>query len=918
MFKCGLAALAAVKNWVWSTTRKNWPVVKEKNAWAVNSAQKKRSVAKGDKIIFYVKGTNYFQGVFEATSDWHEPTVEWLDAPPGSAFEHEIDLKPVQLGHAALNKISDKLEFIENKKRVGVYLRGSAHGPANLGRPVSDDDLRVILGELAATREKPTARTPRDRAAGRAFVPVDSWGFIKERIHHLPSPERKSISLIIEDIENGKVAIPVFQRGYAWKRTQIEELWESIFQGFFVGSILTWDARGELYTSQVHGAPSPQDGADVVLDGQQRMTSLYYAVAVPDVPLLDSRMRFFVDLRALLDPDADSSDIVFAEPVKESKEPAYAGEESQFANKVFPLAMLGNHTSWLYRFKEYLKEKEGLDGEQAERYFSQISDIVEHVWFRYEIPIVQLPGSLPLDRVASIFERINSKGTRLGVFDLLNSRFMKSGVELRTNWKRTKAEFDNIRRMSEELDNTEKYMLQGMGLFRKGSCRRKELLALDRAYTRGGKFQTDEFERDWSGISRHMSKVIGQLESREQRGFGATRFSMIPYTVLIPILSSLVYKIEGRDDRPRCMDKIRTWYWSAVTSDNYSGSSDTKLEKDHRELQRWFDDDGAVPGIVSEQRGGVGSLDVNTSKTNYSVYRAAMCLISKSGALDFASDEGPEPGASEDCHIFPKSGKRYGGDVTADSVLNRTVLSVETRRGFLADRMPSEYLKKIMDEQGIGEREILERLKTHLISDEAFGCLLKDDFVGFVAARRKTILEALKGLILPADDRTKTEIDHLLRCKESQKLEYKSSLRWNVKGNRQDATLEEVIAKELCCFMNADGGDLLIGVDDDGEPVGLEKDYSTFKDGDADVFAQHVTNLVNNHLGKLANRCVEMKFVKVCSAEVCWCAVKPSPEPVFFRKDGDKTLFRRANNTCQRLDAEEAHRYILQHWPGRG
>ena len=752
------------------------------------------------------------------------------------------------------------------------------------------------------------------------FAAVESWEFIGDRIHHLPSPELKSISRIIADIENGKAAIPVFQREYTWKRTQIEELWESVFQGFFMGSILTWDAHGELLVRPVHGAPDLQGAADVVLDGQQRMTSLYYAVAAPEEPLPDNRsMRFFVNLKALLDPGADSSEIVFSEIVKEGSESAYADEKAQFAKKVFPLTKLNNrdYAQWLYRFKEYLEGEGGLDAEQAERYFKQISGIVEHVWFEYEIPIVQLPRSMPLDSVASIFERINSKGTRLGVFDLLNSRFMKSDVELRTNWENTKANFSNIWHMSDEMDGAEKHILQALGLFRKGSCRRKELLALDRAYTRDGEFQKAEFERDWSEISRHMSKVIGQLKSRERHGFGATRFSMIPYTVLIPILSSLVYKIEGRDDRPICMDKIRTWYWSAVTSDNYSGSSDTKLEKDHRELQRWFDDDGAVPGIVSEQRGGVGSLDVNTSKTNYSVYRAAMCLISKSGALDFASDEGPEPGASEDCHIFPKSGKRYGGDVTADSVLNRTVLSVETRRGFLADRMPSEYLKKIMDEQGIGEREILERLKTHLISDEAFGCLLKDDFEGFVAARRKTILEALKGLIFPADDRAKTEIDHLLRCKESQKLEYKESLRWDVNEERPNPALGEAVAKELCCFMNADGGDLLIGVDDDGEPVGLEKDYSTFKNGDADVFAQHVTNLVNKHLGKVANRCVELKFVKVRGAEVCWCAVKPSPEPVFFSKNGDKVLFRRSNNTCQPLDTEEAYKYIVQHWPDR-
>lgn len=530
MFKSGPPVVSAVKNWVWSTTRKNWPVVKEKNAWAVNSAQKKRFVAKGDKIIFYVKGTNCFQGVFEAASDWHEPTVEWLDTPADSAFAHEIDLKPIQLGHAALDRLTGKLGFIENKKRVGVYLRGSAHGPANLGRPVSGDDLRAILGELAATSEKPTAGRSADRTANEAFVAVDSWDFVKERIHHLPAPELKTISRIIGDIENGKVAIPEFQREYTWKRAQIEELWESVFQGFFVGSVLTWDAQVDLYPRPVHGAPPLQGAADVVLDGQQRMTSLYYAVAAPEEPLPDNRsMRFFINLKALLDPGADSSEIVVSEIVKEAGESAYADEEAQFARKVFPLAKLRNrdYTSWLYRFKEHLKGKDGLGEERAERYFRQISDMLDHVWFEYKIPIVQLPGSLPLDSVASIFERINSKGTKLGVFDLLNSMFIKSGVKLRTNWKSTKADFDSIRHMSSETDHAEKYILQGLGLFRKGSCRRKELLALDRAYTRDGKFRKEEFERDWSEISRHMSDALGQLKSRERHGFGATRFSMI-------------------------------------------------------------------------------------------------------------------------------------------------------------------------------------------------------------------------------------------------------------------------------------------------------------------------------------------------------------------------------------------------------
>ena len=915
MFKSDLPAVAAVRNWVWSTTRKNWPVVKEKNVWAVNSEQKKRSAAKGDKIAFYVKGTNYFRGVFEAAGDWHGPTAEWPEAPADGEFEHEIDLKPVQLGYADLNKLSDKLEFIENKKRVGVYLRGSPNGPANMGRPVSDGDLRAILGELRDTQEKPTAGRSGDKIVNEAFIPVESWDFIKERVHELPPPELKNVSRIIDDVKTGKVAIPIFQREYTWRRKQIEELWESIFQGFFVGSVLTWAAYEQLTTMPVHGAPKLQDAADVVLDGQQRITSLYYAVSAPEAPLPNQRStRFFVDLKALLDPRANSSDIVFSEIDKERQDLS-RDERAQFARKAFPLEKLDNrdYVVWLTSFKEYLKDTEGFDEETARGYFNQILGVLDHVWFEYKIPVVRLPKSLTLDRVAGIFERINSKGEKLGVFDLLNSRFMKYDVSLRANWDATKADFD-MSYVLDGADNAEKYILQGLALFKKGSARSKEILALDKSYTELRQFRQGEFLRDWREISKHTSEAIEQLKSQKRRGFGAARFSMIPYTVLIPLISSLMYKIEGRGDRPKCMDKIRTWYWSAVTSDRYSGSTDTKIERDYQQLLRWFEDERAVPEIVAGQRRAIDALDVDTPKKVDSVYKAVMCLVLKNGARDFGTGEELEGGALDDCHIFPKSGKSGHGGAHVDSVLNKTVLLRETNRRFLKGRMPSECIKKIMKEQNVGESAMRDVLKTHLISDEAFGCLMRDDFDGFVNARRDAVRRTLKALIVPADDGSGPGIDGLLYRHETHTLEYKSSLRWNVREDRPDAAMEEAVVKELCCFMNSEGGDLLIGVNDDGEPVGLAKDYGTFREPGADKFGKHMINLVNKYLHKPANAYVKLEFVKVDGLDVCWCRVKPSPKPVFLHKKDDAQFFARANNTCQFLNTKQATEYIAQHW----
>ena len=139
-------------------------------------------------------------------------------------------------------------------------------------------------------------------------------------------------------------------------------------------------------------------------------------------------------------------------------------------------------------------------------------------------------------------------------------------------------------------------------------------------------------------------------------------------------------------------------------------------------------------------------------------------------------------------------------------------------------------------------------------------------------------------------------------------------MRWDLRLNQVNHDLEETIVKELCAFMNSNAADLLVGVDDNGSPIGLEKDYSTLKVPNYDYFAQHITNLINKHLGKEVNAYVELVPIQIGDTEVCWCKIRRSHSPVFVKKNNDKKFFIRANNTCQPLDSEEAHKYISEHW----
>ncbi len=761
----------------------------------------------------------------------------------------------------------------------------------------------------ASTSPKPSDPVKKE------FSEIDSWSFVRQRIHKLPPPDLQSIDSIIDNIQKGKYAIPVFQREYTWTRKQVEELWESIFQGFFIGSILTWDYDDQIDTIPAQGAPSLQNPTNIILDGQQRITSLFHTVAPPDTSFGGKRMLFFVDLKAMLDPSADTTDIVFSEYEHMAKKYGYLERKNQFTRKIFPLTQFyhRNYTLWLVEFRTYLKEVENLD-DKADEYYDQILGILDHVWFKYVIPVVQLPRSLSLDSVAEIFEKINSTGTRLGVFDLLNARFTKYDVNLHGLWDEAKSNSAEIQDMDENFNDATKYTLQGLCLFKKGYTRRKELLTLDDAYKKSRTFQKEEFLREWFDICRYVSAAIAKLKSHREDGFGAVALWMTPYTVIVPILAALMYTVDGRNDMPKCMSKIQNWYWSVVTSDSYSGSTDTKVERDYRELLLWFDDDMAIPRIVIEQRDSIDSLEINTIKTNDSIYKTVVCLVSKMGANDFLTDRASEYSTLVDHHIFPKSlAPKYKSTVHINSILNRTVLDSNTNRNFLMDKTPAEYIKEIIKEQEIEESTMRKRLKTHLISDDAFDCLLNNNFDGFVHARADTIRAELHKLVVPSGEPDDPRLS-LLHTTESQHLEYKSTLRWDLKLEKRNTSLEDVISKELCAFMNSEGGDLLIGVDDAGNPIGLEKDYSTLKMKNYDGFVQHLTNMINKYLGKTNNTYVEFEPIQTKGMEICLCRIKQAQSPVFFNKDGEKKFFIRANNTCQPLDAEDAYKYITQHW----
>ena len=893
-------------------TSVNWPMVKKEKIWAVDTRHKKTKVRKGDRIIFYVKGSMYFQGIFEVISEWNLSTLAW---PDGRKIIGEIKLKQIQIGYASIKQLYKKLEFMKNYE-IGITLMGSYHGPSNFAKPISEQDYDLIIVEMQQIQEKSLVDLNSIDDNKTTFESVDSWEFIDQRMYGLSTPESSTICNIMDSVKSGKYVIPGFQREFIWKRKQIEELWESIFQGFFIGSILVWTSLQDFDVTSITGTPKPNKPYEMILDGQQRITSLFYAMYGLKSPFSDKReFNFYINLINLLDPESDPSDIIFSENKEKSKKFGYTNQKIQFKEKIFPLTALRGDTcfTWIYDFKDYLEEIENMSKKESKIYCDKISKIFQYVLFNYKIPIIHLSESISIESVAEIFEKINSKGTRLNIFDLLNAKFITYNIELRNLWNKTKSEYNNIKQLEEKNEGSEKLILQGISLHKQNSVRRRKLLNLDQAYI-DPKFQKNEFEEDWQNICKFTSKAIDQIQSHRDSGFGAVQISLIPYTTTIPILASLLYEIEDKQNKAKCMDQIRKWYWCVVTSDKYSGSTDSNIEKDYREMLEWFDDESEKPDVVSEQERKFEHINSN-AEIDFSD-KSVLCLLAIKGAKDFNSDDNPEYNEIEIHHIFPKSLKDvYGNKFNIDSILNKTLLSKKTNRELFGNTKPNVYLKKILDD-GEDEKILRHRLKTHLISDEAFDCLMKDDFNGFMNERRTTINNAFKQLIMQLKLDVSNPILDLLNKKESQTLEYKSSLRWDLKQNKPNTDLGIVIVKSLCAFMNSKGGDLFIGVDDDGKPLGLKKDYNTFSSKNSDDFLQHLTNLINKHLGKPTSAYIDIDFIYIdeIKDEICLCKIKPAKSPIFCKINNDKQFFRRSNNTSSSLDSEDAYKYISEHW----
>jgi len=591
-------------------------------------------------------------------------------------------------------------------------------------------------------------------------------------------PDHVSLTTLVGRLREGRFVIPDFQREFEWKPWDIRDLLRSIFLDYYIGSLLLWKGKPEnfaaLASEPIYGYHGGGDPVHIVLDGQQRLTAMYYVFFAPDVPLPNRSNRFLYFIRV---------DRFMEEAYDEAFDYDWtcrglnllADQSAQYENHMFPVSVVGQGgwelPNWVQGYEKHWRDKEqaassagdetaARDAELRVRDARSFGEHLKAITEQYQVAFIELDRDLEIDKVCDIFTQINSRGIRLDVFDLVNALLKPKGLQLKHLWRDAAQRLEFV-----ETERMNVYLLQVMSILRQAYCSPKYLYYLlpgqeKKVREPDGSLRKEvlvpdvaDFERRWKESVDAVERAIALL--RHPQEFGAISSQYLPYVSILPAFAALQTALRALPSA-RQLDaqrKLRHWYWASVFTNRYSGSVESTSARDYLDVKAWFENDAAEPGLIAEFRARFRTLDLRReTKRGTSVYNGIFNLLVLRGARDWMTGNVPQYGDLDDHHIVPKRwGKeqRLGGAI--DTILNRTPLTADTNRKVISDRLPNEYLPELI--AASGEASVRDTLESHFVSPAALAILLRapfttDDFDAFLAERQRTLQNAIEDLLV--------------------------------------------------------------------------------------------------------------------------------------------------------------------------
>lgn len=571
-----------------------------------------------------------------------------------------------------------------------------------------------------------------------------------------------SIADILKSIENGQIQLPDFQRGWVWDDHRIKALIASISNSYPVGALmfLEFSENGEIRFKYrpFTGATATVSPEILVLDGQQRMTSIFNSlfsrkpVQTRTEKNKEIQRYYYLDIEKSLNSTTDRVDAVISVPEDKMIRTNFGRDieldvstrEKEYENKMFPLNIVYDSVECMMWMSEYQKFH-NYDPVIFQDYVEFNKEILVPIQ-TYKVPVITLGKNTPKDAVCQVFENVNTGGVSLTVFELITATFAADNFELRKDWEVRMKKMIDASALS--FANHDQALLKVVS----SSDFLTAITLLDRYYIRqnGGeaisckkrdvlKLTLETYEKYANELTEGFIQAANFM--KEQRIFTARD---LPYSTQLIPLSVIFTILKDKAKDSTVKQKISCWYWCGVFGEMYGGANETRFATDVAGIMDWINS-GKEPDTV--QRAYFQPTRLLSLQSRLSAaYKGIMALILKEGCLDFITgsamdfttfiDEG-----TDIHHIFPR---KYCEDRKMEkrkwnSIVNKTPLFAKTNRS-IGGSAPSKYVQKIISDNKVTEENLKRYLASHLISVED---LRNDDFDEYFIKRAKSLINLI-------------------------------------------------------------------------------------------------------------------------------------------------------------------------------
>jgi uncharacterized protein YaaQ len=698
------------------------------------------------------------------------------------------------------------------------------------------------------------------------------------------------ISELLDSIRKQDLVLPEFQREYVWTREQAKQLMVSLTKGYPVGGLLFWKTDDPPELKNIDKLPEKLGTIEVILDGQQRLTTLYMLLT-GDIPPFYRQRDVQYDPRDLYYNLGDA-DFQYYQSSKMGGNPLWIRVVDCYTGKEVSV----------FKIAKELSESDEQTIDLAEHFNANLNSLKQIG--QLDLPVQIVPPQATITESIDIFDRVNSQGTKLTDADLALTHVTGKWPQARRDIKK---KVEALKGKNFDFDLT--FMTRALT----GVVTKRALYEQIHSRSR------EELLAGWDQLVKVLDYLVSILP--ESAKIHSTE-DLNTNNVLVPLI---VYLSESGGHFPseKAMKQAIHWLYAAHTWSRYTAQTDQRLEHDLSLVVRHQSPWPHLIEQIVDQRGRieVKASDLEGRGIAHPLYRMTFILSKNCGAVDWFNGVplGTPYGKAyrlHSHHIFPQS-LLYNGDFDPDNHLHRKIVNEIANRAYLtadsnidlSNTPPEDYLPEV-------EKKYPGALKKQFIPMDPELWRI-ERYTDFLEARRemmaRKINEFMDALIAEPEVLFEKSIEELILLGESATLEFKSTLQWDVIQSSINKNLRFSSLKTIAGFLNSAGGTLIIGVEDDGNVIGLGNDLASMGQS-LDRFEQLLTEMITYRIGPQFAKFVRIRFEKIGDKVICAVDVETGTTPAFMESPRGKEFYVRVGNTTRSLDPEETVNYIQMNW----